>query len=402
MSVDSRSHARRVRQWLGRAAYRAVVAGLTPVNFLLSIVRRRIVHERSVLHVSYMVHVPYNLTRTLREFGLRADYLAVGDSAVWNRSDFRSPSGLGPVRQALAEFRMLWSVLAKYQVIHLHFALTASESGWELPWLKRLGRRIVVHYRGCEARDRDRNMALHPRVNICQDCDYMPRICQMPSVRARRDRAQRYGDVFLVTTPDMLDFVPGGTWLPFFAPDATDGRAIPDRRARRPGAPFRIVHATNHPGIEGTARIQAAVDEVKRRGIDVELVVLKGVSPDRVLEETSNADLTIGKMKMGYYANGQIESLALGVPAITFVRPEFVTEDLEDSGLILTTLDDLADTIEFHLRNPDALAARRARARESVLRLHDNAKLTARLIDIYGMAPIPAAPVVDAPVPAGV
>ena len=56
---------------------------------------------------------------------------------------------------------------------------------------------------------------------------------------------------------------------------------------------------------------------------------------DQVIKAFSEADLAIGKMKMGYYANTQIESMVIGVPTITYVRPEFITKELQDSGFIL-------------------------------------------------------------------
>ena len=110
--------------------------------------------------------------------------------------------------------------------------------------------------------------------------------------------------------------------------------------------PFRIVHATNHPGIEGTRHIVAAVESLKKKGYDIELRLLSGVTQERVLAEMADADLTVGKMKMGYYANAQVESLALGVPAVTCVRPEFLTPELVESGSIFATIDTLEATLE--------------------------------------------------------
>ena len=83
---------------------------------------------------------------------------------------------------------------------------------------------------------------------------------------------------------------------------------------------------------------------------------LNGVTHDEVLAELADADLAIGKMKMGYYANAQVESLMAGVPTITYVRPEFMTDELRESGFIFATLDTLEAVIEHYLANPEALA----------------------------------------------
>lgn len=105
---------------------------------------------------------------------------------------------------------------------------------------------------------------------------------------------------------------------------------------------------------------------------------------ERVLEEYRTADIAIGKMKMGYYANGQIESMAMGVPTITYVRPEFMTEELMESGFIFSDLRRLEETLKHYLDNRGELSKKREIARSSILRLHDNDRIAQQLVDLYG------------------
>jgi hypothetical protein len=359
---------------------RIIVSVLRPMNWAMLNLFPPQALPNSVLHISYMVHVPYHTVRHLRSAGLRADYLAIGRSPHWDKADYIFvPSPYSLIR-VLQEFRMFWRIVVRYETIHAHFMHTLSQEGWELPILKRLGRKLVVHFRGCEARDRARNMALHPDVNICQECDHRPPICERPQSVRRREWARRYADAVLVTTPDMKDFMPDAVHFPFFAPDDLPPVAESSKPAQ---GEFKIVHVTNQPGIEGTRHIQRAVDSLKRKGWPVRFVWIHGRPHDEVLRELADADLAIGKMKMGYYANAQIESMAAGVPTVTFVRENLMTEELRNSAFIFSTLSGLESTIEHYLRHPNELAARRARARSSVLALHDNAVLARRLATMY-------------------
>lgn len=371
--ASSRGFLRRQVYRLGFPFGRWIV--LPIVNAILVRRRRADVVPGSVLHISWMVHVPWHTTRILRKQGVNADYLAVGPkSPVWSQFDHHfdpDPPSL------LRELRFFWRVVARYEIVHLHFALSSTRSGWDLPVLERLGTKIVVHFRGCEARDEATNRALHPDMNICQECDYGGRMCRESRPRVRR--ARRYGDLFLATTPDLKDFVPEAIHFPFFSPD--DSELVPLPRA--PGKPFKIVHVTNHPGIEGTVHLERAVDALRKQGHRIDLVHLSGVSHSRVLEELAGADLTVGKLKMGYYANAQIESLAAGVPAVTYLRPEFVTPEMADSGLILTDLAALESTLEHYLTHPEALERKRLLAKDTARRLHDNARLATKLADMY-------------------
>ena len=364
--------------------YEATIRFLTPLNWVLVILRRNVKYENSVLHISYMVHIPYYTTRLLRKFGMKADYLALENgSPIWNKSDYLFLPSHVPFLKALEEFWFFWKVMAKYEIIHCHFSRRLTQSGWELPLLKRMGRKIVVHSRGCEVRNREKNVLLHPECNICQECDYNAKICT-DEVRADLcKKARKYGDLFLVTTPDMKDFVPDAIYFPFFLPQIDYQDYVRLQDSRRGQGSFKIVHVTGHPGIEGTARIKTAIDNLQKKGYPIHFLPLHGVSHDRVLREIASSDLTIGKLKMGYYANAQIESMFLGVPAITYVRPEFMNEELENSGFIFSTLQDLEKTLEHYLGNPAEIQKKRKIARSSILQLHDDEKLGRWLITLY-------------------
>jgi hypothetical protein len=365
---------------LKRWFYPACLALFWPINQLLARMLAGRFVPGSVLHVSYMGHIPYQSARILRDHGVHADYLAVGHSPVWSLSDFQIAGTGSPLLTPFREFWMVWTVVSRYEVIHSHFMVTATRVGWELPLLKRMGRKLVIHYRGCEIRDRERNMAAHPAINICQECDYDPLPCKASYNVARRALAAKYGDAHIVTTPDLKEFAPPAEHMPFFAPPGIE----PGRPDASPDRPFRIVHATNHQGIEGTAHIRAAIDALRAKGLRIDFQFFQGARHADVLAALAGADLAIGKMKMGYYANAQIESMAAGVPTVTYVRPEFMTAELEQSGFIFATLDTLEPVLAHYLLNPEALAEKRAQARRSILALHDNKAIAGRYKALYG------------------
>jgi len=361
---------------------RATLTLLSPINFCLSIVLRKRVLPKSVLHVSYPVHTAWHTVALLRDVGWKADYLAIGSNPHWRKFDYlRSYGGRFGFLRALKDFWFVWWIVSQYEVLHLHFLMTPTRLGWELRWLHRMGRKVVVHYRGCEGRNRERIMSRYPNCNICQQCDYGATVCKDPLNQRRVALAYRYASCSLVTTPDLLDHVPNGVHFPFFHPlDSADHSEPKGERTR---SFLRVVHVTNHPGIEGTAQIEQIITELKQEGVPVELQVLRGVSHREVLKSIAGADVTIGKMKMGYYANFQVESLALGVPAITFVRSDLMNKELEQSGLIFSSLDHLKATLKQLVAEPEILAAKQALCRASIRQLHQNERLIAKLDALY-------------------
>ena len=365
------------------ALYSITVVALLPANTLLALLRKNIKNDRQVLHIGGPVHVLYYAVEALKKEGIKADFLAIGESPALRNWDHQFVPSVIPMLRVLQEFRLVWSVVAKYEIIHAHVMTTATKSGWELPFLKRMGRKLVIHFRGCEARDRELNMRLFPVGSICEACDYGPDFaCQSKRTTTRRRMSLKYGDTFVVTTPDMLDFVPNGVHLPFFAFEPASHHPSP-REEREATDPFRIFHVTTHPGIEGTEEIRVVIERLRMRGFNIEFVFLQNVPYENVLEECRKCDMSIGKMKMGYYANAQIESMLCGVPAITYVREQFMTDELRQSGFIFTDMAQLEETIEYYLTHPEALSEKRRQARSSVLRLHDNKAISRQLTEIY-------------------
>src|SRR3954471_21212863 len=101
------SAVRRLRGWY----YPAVIALLAPLNALLSVLLARRVTAGAVLHVSYMGHIPFQTVAALREHGIRADYLAIGESSVWSDADFQLPSGGSVWARPFVEFALVWRVI---------------------------------------------------------------------------------------------------------------------------------------------------------------------------------------------------------------------------------------------------------------------------------------------------
>ena len=357
---------------------------LSPLSWLLARYFQSRPYRNSVLHVSYMLHIPYYTVQLLRRHGLRADYLAIGRSPYWNRCDHNFMPSSVPCFRLVLEFLAFWRIAARYEVIHAYSMHTISATGWELRWLKAMNRRLVVHFRGCEARNRELNTLLHPNVNICQDCDHRPKICELPSSVTRRRLARRNGDVCLVSTPDLKDFWPHAIHFPLLAPEPGLEAAARDRtHFRSTDETFEIVHVTNQPGIEGTVEIQRAIQNLQAKGYRIAFRWVQKTSHEKVLQAMQYADLAIGRMKMGFYANPQIESLAMGIPTVTSIREDLLTDELRDSGFIVATLSTLQDTLEYYLSHPEALAEKRANARASILRLHNNDDLARRLVKLY-------------------
>jgi hypothetical protein len=342
---------------------------------------------RSVLHVSLVSHKPFMLSRLFRDEGIHSEFLALNTDLVDRLTlgyDHHLPYRLHPARRKAAELRLLWTVLARFDVIHFHFnTLLSLDDGWELPYLRRMGKVLAFQFRGCDLRQRSVNMAVNPDLNCCRECDYPEGSCDTDYQRNRIEKAKRHGDLFFVTTPDLRDFLPEAEHIPFIPPYGIDLEAV-EPVARRNGV-FRIVTSSNHPGLDGVPHLRAAVNRLKGEGESVELVEVIRENFREALRIYKSADLFAGKLTMGYYNNANIETMLMGIPNMTYIRASYLG-DIPDCPIIVARPETIYGQLKEWLSRRDALRERGALGSAFVAKYHDPKAIVRRLTERYSEA----------------
>jgi hypothetical protein len=367
--------------WFG---YRLTAYLFYPINRLLALLFRKR-RGNGVLHISTVTHQPYLITRHLRAQGFNADFLAKGegwlsyDEKGW---DFRTNRTRlpGPIR-FLCEFWQAWTLYPRYEIIHSHFLQMIGSGFWELPFLKRMGKKVVFHFRGDDIRRKKMNLQLNPDLNCCQECDYPDEYCRGHKRDFLAQKARRYGSLFLVTTPDLNDFFPEAIHFPFMLPELP-GQIPPLRRKERLRRPSKILHLTNHEGIDGTNYLAKAVHRLREEGYEVELLIPQRVPFQEILRMYPEVDISVGKLRMGYYANAQIESMYFGIPTMCYIRENFIKK-IPDCPIINVRPENLYQKLKYYLDHPDEMMERGRRGQEFVRKFHSGDLLAKRLIEMY-------------------
>jgi len=140
---------------------------------------------------------------------------------------------------------------------------------------------------------------------------------------------------------------------------------------------FRIFHAPNHRNIKGTAHFIKAVEELKREGLDVELVMREKVPNTEIKKLIASADMVADQLIMGWYAMFALEAMSMEKPVLCYLR-----EDLKElytaAGLIEKdeipivncNLFTIKDTIREFVKNRDRLKDIGKRSRQYVVKHH--------------------------------
>ena len=365
---------------------------------------RRRTRVRSVLQLSIISHKQFMVSRALRRHGIKADYFALNVGAATGilniGYDYSLPAGVPPRKRRLLEVFYLWTVLARYDVIHSHFKSLLSADGWEFAYLKRLGKVVVFHYRGCDIRHRSLNIQLQPVLNCCQECDYPIGSCDTDYQRAQVAITRQYGDLFFVTTPDLARILGGIRAHSVHPPgrrrlllDCAGGA----RRQRLPrrhelDAPRHRRHPL-HPRrgrAAGPRRPRHRAGRGQRDALP------------RCAVDFKSADVYVGKLRMGYYNNANIETMLLGVPNMSYIRDDF-RSIAPDCPIIVTRPETVYDRLHYYLQHRDELRQIGARGPAFVRKHHDPDRIALQMIErynrVFAARRSPQASAVEAPSP---
>jgi glycosyltransferase involved in cell wall biosynthesis len=288
-------------------------------------------------------------------FGYGSGEAAPFTARVWRRlgdryvSAGRSGSRLAPawllIWKAWALWLLAWA-LWRFDAFIFLFGNTLTNTRFEA-WLHgRLGSKVVIVYCGADARPPyiDGQVFHDPKF---EEPEALERLAARISGRVALH--ERFGFT-AVNSPFTAHFhsKPVVSW---FAMGVPSSAAPAGADAQRPAeGPVRALHSPSNPAVKGTARIVEIVEEVKRRGHSVELILLRNVPNDRVFDEIANADFVIdqlysdtpmaafaaeaahcGKAVLvaGYSAEEFASVARAAAPPTLYVRPEDAAEAVE-------------------------------------------------------------------------
>ncbi len=270
-----------------------------------------------------------------------------------------------------------WTV-PTYDIFHFFFGKSLLPMGLDLPWLKRLGKKVVVHFRGSDIRPK--SFFEYQKKHFLGDTTLAYPL-QSPQQRHMLNRWQRYADFMLVSTPDLLRIVPEAKLIQ----QAIDLSQWEYELEPPDGSPqeIRVAHAPTARNKKGTELIIKAVETLKSRGYPVTLVLIEGVPHGEVKQLYRMCHIGIDRLLDGWYGNVSIELMAMGKPVLCYIEPELATHHRPDIPIVSATPLDLADKLEMLLLDQGLRRRLGEQGRAYVEKWHDANKIAEQLIELY-------------------
>jgi hypothetical protein len=178
----------------------------------------------------------------------------------------------------------------------------------------------------------------------------------------------------LVTTPDMLDFVPGSIWLPLVVGPTS---FTPGRRLFESHVPV-VMHAPSAGPLKGSEFIDGSLKELERQGL-IEYRRLNQVPPSLVASYLRDADIVVDQVVLGNPGVLAAQAMACGRVVVAHLSDEVRDRFDTPTPVIEATPDTLGETIHRLIADQDAAAAAGAAGPEFT-RLHHDGERSARVL----------------------
>jgi glycosyltransferase involved in cell wall biosynthesis len=293
--------------------------------------------------------IPWENVQALRRKGVDARLVVFERGRLHHEADW-SLDRHGPLPVKLAQQFAAFARLApRTDVFHFYFGLTLIPKSIQFPLLRALRKKSVFHYLGSDIRGKSREQLAFGK------------------------RA----DAEIVGSYDATQWVPEAHVIP----PGLDLREFTPRPPSDSPRPL-VVHAPSNRTKKGTQHVIDACAQ-----LPVELDIVEGVPHEEARARYARADIVVDQLNAGWHGVFALESMALGKPVVTYLKPDVVESSAAGFGvripIVSATAETLTDALRPLVENPALRQEIGAQSRAYVEEVHDIDRVADRLLDLY-------------------
>ncbi len=248
------------------------------------------------------------------------------------------------VRRAIEEHR-----LDEFDIIHYDGGLDFFRDCRLAKQWKSEGKKIICHYMGSDLRVR----GIDPTMDALSDLN----------LTNESDHLLRHPNIHYI-------------YIPFNA------SSVPVRTEENKR--LRIIHSPTNRAMKGTTFILPVMEAV-RKVRDIEFVLVEDKSHEEALRIKQTCDLAIeqvGNLGGTGYGRNSLETLAMGIPTITEMTPDYLAW-LPENPFVLATRETLFESVLNLIDHAEIRKELKERGRRWVMKHHSYPAVHQRLMDLY-------------------
>jgi glycosyltransferase involved in cell wall biosynthesis len=269
----------------------------------------------------------------------------------------------------------------KYNTFHFYFGTSLIENQIDLPFYKLFGKKVVMEYLGYDVQLYEYSIKKYDITNVKYYKSHEVSMIYDKKKLKRLSSERKYLNKQIVCAPYLSEFVKDSVVLPL-AIDLREFRIEPKEILDNE---IVILHTPTNKDNKGTSFIVNAIDQLIGEGYNIKFILAEGFSHAEIKQKYKECDLFIDQMLAGWYGTASIEAMALGKPTICFIRESYF-EHINygaDIPIINAKPSNIYEVLKFTIENKHLLPDIGLKSRKFVEKVHDLAKLSEKLINIY-------------------
>ncbi|HEX7456422.1 MAG TPA: glycosyltransferase family 4 protein [Candidatus Nanoarchaeia archaeon] len=313
----------------------------------------------------------YSFTRVLRRYGYKIDFWGYVPKWIDVRYDVRVSRPRNIKLQRIQGIYLLLKSLFKYDIFHFNFGRTFFSYKYDHLILKLFRKKIVNTFRGSDVFDVERSIKEYGKESPYHKDYQLKGSEHYKKIEERKKFIISRSDRIILIGPWMADSVGKYDQIIPYARDIDGIRK--SKTEPSPNQAFTIMHAPTDEEKKGTRYVVQAVEELRGKGVKVNLVLADKISRKDLYKKMSVADLIIDQLLIGWYGGLSVEAMALGKPVVCYLKEEYVklVPFGKNIPIINANKDNLAEVLERLIKNRKGLAAIGKRGYEFVKKVHD-------------------------------
>ncbi|MEW6096970.1 MAG: glycosyltransferase [bacterium] len=298
----------------------------------------------------------------------------------------------------LAEIKKWFSLISslkRYDIFHFNFGSSFLSYPrlnlfnldlLDLSVLRKAGKKIIVTYQGCDARQKDfcvKNFTF----SACAEPDCYNGICNDKTDLIKKRRITKfdyYADKIFALNPDLIYVLPKAEFQAYANVNMSEW--TPAKGIKKDNR-IRVLHAPTDRGAKGSKYIMDALRKLKQEYKEVELILVERIPHHQVRQLYEMADLVVDQLLVGWYGGVAVEVMALAKPVVCYIREQdlkFIPTQMKEAlPIINANIHNIYDVLKKCVEERDKLVEIGKKSRVYVEEWHDPLKIAKRTKEVY-------------------
>jgi glycosyltransferase involved in cell wall biosynthesis len=220
--------------------------------------------------------------------------------------------------------------------------------------------------------------------NMCEVCEarYANCICDDGLMADKEELIHKYAKMF-ISMGDMSEYAKDSVSDLYFWPiDLENTKYSPVYP--NPSEKIVIGHAPNHRHLKGSEYLISAVNSLKFKGCNVELLLIEGVPNKEALEMYKTCDIIFDQCIIGFHGYFALEGMALGKPVMCYIRkPHEYLLNHTECPIINVEYNTIEEILQQLLSDKAQLVRIGEESRKYIEKYHSYNAFAERLYELY-------------------